>query len=71
VNGRKTAHHVKHDRTRVRAGRDVEEHELVGALAVVAHSALDRVAGIAQRDELHPLDDAPAVDVEARDQSFS
>ena len=35
-------HHVEHDRPRVRGGGDVEEHQLVGALGVVARRALHR-----------------------------
>ena len=46
---------------------DVEEHELVGALGVVAGRQLDRVAGVDEVDEVHALDDAAVVDVEARD----
>ena len=49
----------------VRAGGDVEETQLVGALLVVAARDLDRVAGIAQADEIDALDDAPAGDVQA------
>ncbi len=48
----------------VRRG-DVEEAELVGALAVVARRDLDRIAGVAQVDEADALDDAAALDVEA------
>ena len=47
--------------------RDVEEHELVGALGVVARGELDRVAGIAELLEPDALDDAARVDVQARD----
>ena len=46
-------------------GGDVEEHELVGALGVVALGELDRVARVAQIDEVRALDDAAGVDVEA------
>ena len=46
---------------------DVEEHELVGALGVVARRELDRIAGVADPDEVHALHDAARVDVEARD----
>ena len=46
---------------------DVEEDELVGALGVVAGRELDRIAGVAQVDEVHALDHAAGVDVEARD----
>ena len=48
-------------------GRDVEEGQLVGTLGVVAPGQLDRVAGVAEVLEVHALDDAPRVDVEAGD----
>ena len=48
-------------------GGDVEEHELVGALGVVAGGQLHGVAGIDEVDEVHALHDAARVDVEARD----
>ena len=51
-------------------GGDVEEHELVGALAVVVRGQLDRVAGVADVDEFDALDDAPGVDVEAGDDAL-
>ena len=53
----------------VRRG-DVEEHELVGALGVVALGELDGVAGVADVDEVRALDDAAGVDVEARDHAL-
>ena len=40
--------------------RDVEEDELVGALAVVVRGQLDRVAGVADVEEFDALDDAAA-----------
>ena len=46
---------------------DVEEHELVGALGVVARRELDRITGVADADEVDALHDAPGVDIEARD----
>ena len=46
---------------------DVEEHELVGAFRVVTRRELDRIAGVADADEVDALDDAARVDVEARD----
>jgi hypothetical protein len=49
------------------AGGDVEEGDLVGALLVVAARDFHRVAGVADIDEAHALDHAPAVDVEARE----
>ena len=36
----------------VGGGGDVEEHQLVGALGVVAGGQLDRVAGVAEADEV-------------------
>ena len=41
-------------------GGDVQEHDLVGALAVVVRGQLDGVAGVADVDEFDALDDAPA-----------
>ncbi len=49
------------------ARRDVEEHELVGALGVVGAGQLDRVARVAQVGEVDALDHATGVDVETRD----
>ena len=51
-------------------GGDVEEDQLVGALAVVVPGHLDRIAGVAHVLELRALHDATAVDVEARDQAL-
>ena len=51
-------------------GRDVEEHELVGALAVVVRRQLHGVARVAELLEPHALDDATGVDVEAGDHAL-
>src|SRR5439155_13803888 len=48
---------------------DVEEHELVRTGVGVRAAELDRVADVAQADEVDALDDASAGDVEARDQT--
>ena len=48
-------------------GGDVEEDDLVGALVLVADRELHRVAGVADVHELHALDDAALVHVEAGD----
>ena len=48
----------------VRRG-DVEEDDLVGALLVICVGQVDRVARIAQVDEVHALDDAPVLHVQA------
>ena len=60
-------HDVDHRVASVAGGRDVEEHELVGPLGVVALGELDRVAGVADVDEVDALHDATGRDVEARD----
>ena len=48
-------------------GGDVEEHELVGALAGVALGQLGRIALVDEVDEARALDDAAIGDVEAGD----
>ena len=50
--------------------RDVEDGQLVDALAVVARRQLRRIAGVAQAEEVDALDDAAVADVEAGDESF-
>ena len=70
VNGMNTCsadpvHHVDRRLTGVARRRDVEEHQLVGALGVVAGGQLDRITGVAQVDEVGALDDPPVGDVEA------
>ncbi len=72
VNGMNTSSATRRDDVDHRVagvGRrgDVEEHQLVGALGVVAGGELDGVAGVAQADEVDALDHPPGVDVEARD----
>ena len=51
-------------------GSDVEEDDLVGTLLVVGVGQVDRVARIAQVDEVHALDDAPVLHVQARDDAL-
>ena len=48
-------------------GGDVEEDELVGAELRVTGRELDRLAHLAEVDEVHALDDASSLDVEAGD----
>ena len=62
--------HVQDQVAFVARGRDVQERDLVGTLVVVARSDLDRITRVAQLDELDALDDAPAGDVQARDDAF-
>jgi len=63
--------HVEHDVAPLVAGGDVEEHQFVGAVLLVAARNLDRVACIAQVEEVDALDDAAAVDVEAGNDPFA
>ena len=49
------------------AGGDVEEHQLVRARRVIGLGLLDRIAGVAQGEELHALDHAPVLHVQAGD----
>ncbi len=51
----------------VGGGGDVEEGQFVGAGGVIGLGGLDRVACIDQVDELHALDDAAVLHVEAGD----
>ena len=62
--------HVVQQPALFHAGPDVEERELVGALLVVPARDLDRIAGVAQVDEVDALDDAAVRDVEAGDDAF-
>jgi len=48
-----------------RGSRDVEEAQLVGTRRVVGDRGLDRIARVAQVDEVDALDDAAVLDVEA------
>ena len=61
------AHHVEHRAPVVRRGGHVEEGQLVGAGRVVRRGQLDRVAGVAQVDEVDALDHPPGVHVQAGD----
>ena len=64
---RRAAHDVEHRRASLVGRGDVQEHELVRALPVVGDRRLDGVAGVGEVQEPHALDDAPVLDVEARD----
>jgi hypothetical protein len=64
-----TPHEPHERRTTLERRLDVEEDELVGAGVGVRGAELDRIADIAQLLEADALDDAPARDVEARDQT--
>jgi hypothetical protein len=50
-----------------RRRRDIQDHDLVGALALVQQGALRGIAGVAQPLEADALDHAAVADVQARD----
>ena len=58
---------IDHRLAAVAAGRDVEKDQFVRAFAVVEGGQLDRIAGIAQVDELDALDHATIGHIEAGD----
>ena len=69
VSGRNTrdggaGYHVQDGVAVLVAGGDVEEAQFIGAGCVVQRGLLDRVAGIAQGDEVHALDDAAILHVQ-------
>jgi hypothetical protein len=66
---RRSPHDIEQDAALLVARRDVEEAQLVGARPVVGLGDLDRIAGVAQIDEPHALDDAAVLDVEAGDEA--
>ena len=62
---RRARHHVEDDVAVLVARGDVEEGQFVGAGRVIGDRRLDRIAGVAQIDELDALDDAAVLHVEA------
>jgi hypothetical protein len=64
-------HHIEHDISAFVTGRDIQEHQLVGAFLLIPRRHLDRVTCIAQIDEIRPLHHAPAVDIKARNHTLS
>ncbi len=58
-------HHFHHGVALVGRCGDVEEDELVGTFGVIARRQLDRVPGVDEVDEAHPLHDPSRIDVEA------
>ncbi len=51
-------------------GGDVEQHDFVRAFAGVARGELGGIAGVDDVDELHALDDAAGVHIEAGDDAL-
>ena len=64
---RRAPHHIEHDPAIFVACGDVEEAQFVGARRVIGDRGFDRIAGVAQIDEIDALDDAAVLHVEARD----
>lgn len=63
-------HDVEQSAARLVGGGDVQERDLVGAGRVVTPGTLDRVASVANIDEIYAFDDASIADVEARNEAF-
>ena len=68
-------HHIDHRAAPVRAGGDVEENHLVGALLIIANGQLDRVADVAQPPllrtaKLHPARNDTVVHVQTGNHSL-
>ena len=63
--GGDAANGVEKCRAAIARGGDVEDHEFVGALRVVTCGERDRIAGVAESDEVDAFDDANAVGIEA------
>ena len=61
---RRALHDVENGAAVFVAGRDVEEGQLVRARCVIGDRRFDRIAGIAQVDEIDALDDAAVLHVE-------
>src|SRR5262249_37138525 len=64
------AHNVEQDLAAFVAGTDVEKDQFVGPLLLVAARHLDRIAGVSQPQEVHPLDNPAALDVQTRDNAL-
>jgi hypothetical protein len=61
---------VEHDVPPLVAGRDVQKDQLVGPFVLVPPGDFDRIAGIAQVQEVGSLHDAAPIDIEAGNHTF-
>ena len=61
---------VEDQATLIRTRGDIEKRDFVCAFIVVAFGDFNRVAGIAQIDEIDALDHAAGVDIETGDDAF-
>ena len=62
---RRALHHVEHDVAVFMARRDVEKSQFIGAGFVISDGRRDRIAGVAQIDEIDAFDDAAVLHVKA------
>src|SRR5438445_526130 len=67
---RDAAHHVEHDGPAFVTCTDVEEDQLVRAFFLVPPGNFDRVARVAQVQEVGPLDDPAPVDIQTGYDAF-
>ncbi len=66
----RAANDVEHDVAGLVAGGDVQKHQLVGPFLLIAGRHRHRVAGVAEVDEIRPLHDPPAIDVQTGNDTF-
>jgi len=59
------ADHVEHDVAALMAGRNVKKHKLIGAFGLITARYRDRVAGIAQIDEVGAFDHPATIHIQA------
>ena len=64
------ADHVEDDVAALVAGGDIEEDQLVGPFLLVTRGHLDRIAGVAEVEEVRSLDDPAPVHVKAGNHPF-
>ena len=64
------AYHLGDNVTRLVSGGDIEEDQLIGALAIVDVGLFYGIAGVNQVYEVNALDDTSVLDVETGNNSF-
>ena len=62
--------HVDCCRTIVARGGNVQEHDLIGALAIICRGKLDWIARVAQFHKVDALHNASALDVQTRNDAL-
>ena len=63
-------HHVQHDVPALVAGRNIQKNQLVGPFLLVPRSHLHRITRIAEIHEIRPLNNPPAIHIQAGYHSF-